>query len=108
MASLQDRHGIRLFLDHRVLEGVNEALQQRQRFWTEVMEDPKLDTQTRLKASELLGRAECDFVERKIVEGPNGGPVLVGVAVAVKEMDLEERAALLVKSAAPLIPEFLQ
>jgi phage terminase small subunit len=37
---------------------------ERQRFWTATMHDPETDMQHRLKASELLGRAQGDFIER--------------------------------------------
>lgn len=37
---------------------------ERQAFWTSVMRDPSVDMRDRLKASELLGRAGGDFVER--------------------------------------------
>lgn len=38
--------------------------EQRQKFWTEIMNDVEEDTKNRLRASELLGRACGDFVER--------------------------------------------
>lgn len=41
--------------------------QARQRFWTEVIRDDTVEMNNRLKASELLGRSEADFTERKIV-----------------------------------------
>ena len=40
---------------------------ERQEFWTEIMFAKNEETLTRLKASELLGRSECDFVDRRIV-----------------------------------------
>jgi phage terminase small subunit len=40
----------------------------RQMFWTSVMNDPSNTTGMRLKASELLGRSEGDFVDRRQVE----------------------------------------
>lgn len=40
----------------------------RQMFWTTIMNDPSNQTSIRLKASELLGRSEGDFVDRKQVE----------------------------------------
>lgn len=44
-------------------QGVASALE-RQQFWATVMRDPQADMQHRLKASELLGRAQGDFLER--------------------------------------------
>lgn len=38
--------------------------EQRQEFWTSVMSDTSADLRDRLKASELLGRSESDFVEK--------------------------------------------
>ena len=37
---------------------------ERQEFWTSVMRDPNIHLRDRLKASELLGRAGGDFIER--------------------------------------------
>lgn len=38
--------------------------QERQSFWTDIMKDPEQDIAARLKASELLGKSQADFVER--------------------------------------------
>lgn len=38
--------------------------QKRQEFWTKTMEDAEVDMKDRLKASELLGKSEGDFLER--------------------------------------------
>jgi len=66
---------------------------ERQEFWTRVMlgveieqihvgkhpDDIIIDLPPkiidRLRASELLGKSQCDFIERKIVTGEDGGPV---------------------------------
>jgi phage terminase small subunit len=42
---------------------------QRQAFWTEVMQSPESEMKDRLKASELLGKTQADFVERREVVG---------------------------------------
>ncbi len=71
---------------------------ERQEFWTEVMFSRKEETLTRLKASELLGKSECDFVDRRIVTGPDGGPVQsvnLNVNAGTTMDDLEERLAML-------------
>lgn len=57
--------------------------QARQRFWTETMQDDQGDMKDRLKASELLGRSEADFIERHEHSGPDGGSI---------EMDAGEQA----------------
>lgn len=49
----------------------------RQRFWTAVMNDPHADMKDRLRASEILGKASGDFVERHEHTGANGGPMVV-------------------------------
>lgn len=36
----------------------------RQKFWTETMQDMTADLKNRLRASELLGKSEADFIER--------------------------------------------
>lgn len=36
----------------------------RQKFWTKTMQDMTADLKNRLRASELLGKSEADFIER--------------------------------------------
>lgn len=43
--------------------------QRRQEFWTEAMEDAEVDMKDRLKASELLGKSECDFTDKVLHSG---------------------------------------
>ena len=43
----------------------------RQRFWTQVMNDADISMKDRLKASELLARSECDFIERAEIIASN-------------------------------------
>lgn len=40
------------------------AKEERRLFWTQVMFDPDVDIQQRLKASEILGRCDGDFVDK--------------------------------------------
>ena len=42
--------------------------EERQKFWTSVMLDESAEMQHRLKAAELLGRSEGDFMERLQVD----------------------------------------
>ena len=42
--------------------------QARQVFWTRLMRDKHQEVKDRLRASELLGRSEMDFVEKRIVK----------------------------------------
>ena len=43
--------------------------EERQAFWTGVMRDPAVEMKDRLRASELLGKSECDIAERVEVSG---------------------------------------
>ena len=43
--------------------------EQRQKFWSEVANDPNQDMRDRLRASELLGKSECDFTDRLKLDG---------------------------------------
>jgi hypothetical protein len=60
------KDGIRTEID-RIRAGIRtEAVfsrQQRQAFWTQVVDDPKASMADRLRASELLGRSEADFTD---------------------------------------------
>lgn len=51
--------------------------QDRQRFCTAIMRDDKIPMRDRLKASELLGRSEGDFIERRESEVRLQGPVKI-------------------------------
>lgn len=43
--------------------------EERQAFWTEIMRDENTMIMARLKAAELLGKSEADFVEKVDVRG---------------------------------------
>lgn len=43
--------------------------EQRQKFWSQVANDPEQDMRDRLRASELLGKSECDFSDRLKLDG---------------------------------------
>ncbi len=43
--------------------------EERQAFWTNVLNNPEVEWQARLKASELLGKSNADFTERHLHEG---------------------------------------
>src|SRR5699024_2347603 len=51
--------------------------QRRQQFWSKVMQDNDEDMRTRLRASELLGRSEGDFIDRHEHSGNDGGAILI-------------------------------
>lgn len=52
--------------EHRA-QGIADR-ETRQRFWTDTMQDESEDMKNRLRASELLAKSECDFVERAEVK----------------------------------------
>ncbi|MBQ9566014.1 MAG: terminase small subunit [Synergistaceae bacterium] len=60
--------------------------EQREIFWSSVMNDGKELMKHRLRASELLGKAGGDFVARTEVSGPGGSPLHVS---AEPERDYE-------------------
>lgn len=51
--------------------------EERQSFWTATMRDESAEMRDRLKASELLGKSEADFIDKVQASGPDGGPLLV-------------------------------
>lgn len=55
--------------------------EERQAFWSATMRDTGEDMKNRLKASELLGKSEADFVERQEISGVNGSPLIEGIRV---------------------------
>ncbi len=42
--------------------------EERQAYWTDVMRDETQPTVVRLKAAELLGKSQCDFVDKHIID----------------------------------------
>lgn len=52
--------------------------EERQKLFTEIMRDRDENTKDRLRACELLGKSEGDFIERQEVTGKNGAPLLPG------------------------------
>lgn len=54
---------------------------ERQQFWSSVMRDVDQQMRDRLKAAELLGKSEADFVERQEITGRDGAPLIDVVTV---------------------------
>lgn len=52
---------------------------ERHAFWTSVMLDPKAKMNDRLKASELLGRCQGDFIERLKLSNDADAPLSINV-----------------------------
>lgn len=55
--------------------------EERQVFWTETMRNPEADMRDRLKTSELLGKSEGDFLERRELSGPDGGSIPASIQI---------------------------
>jgi phage terminase small subunit len=49
--------------------------EERQAFWTDVMEDAGEEMGARLKASELLAKSQADFIQKVEHSGPDGKPI---------------------------------
>lgn len=49
--------------------------EERQSFWSTVMKSKKESMKDRLKASELLGKSQADFIQKHEHTGPAGGPI---------------------------------
>lgn len=58
---------------------------ERQAFWTATMRNAKAEMRDRLKASELLGKSEADFLDRVEASGTGGAPLLVMSAEMTSE-----------------------
>jgi phage terminase small subunit len=58
---------------------------ERQQFWSSVMRDKNQQMRDRLKAAELLGKSEADFVERQEITGRDGAPLIESVKVEFVE-----------------------
>ena len=54
---------------------------ERQQFWSSVMRDKEQMMRDRLKAAELLGKSEADFIERQEITGRDGAPLVDAVTV---------------------------
>lgn len=53
--------------DKKELKPLIATRQDRQKFWTDTMNDPTADLKDRLKASELLGKSNADFTDKILV-----------------------------------------
>jgi phage terminase small subunit len=58
--------------EERAITGLIASREDRQAFWTHVMNDPAVDMKERLKAAELLGKSQADFIDRHEHSGPDG------------------------------------
>ena len=72
--------GARMLRNTKIAQALNEIAkndpliatrEDRQRFWTEVMYNEEVETKDRLRASEILGKSQGDFIERVEVTNYN-------------------------------------
>jgi len=77
--------------DNRLLKTIANR-EERQQFWTSVLRDEITDDpqnmKDRLKASELLGKSEGDFLDRTQISQDPDNPV--GISINVNYIDVEE------------------
>lgn len=60
----------------------------RQMFWTSTMNDPGFSIGMRLKASEMLGRSENDFIDRKQIETTEKkNPIVLTPSTSAKDWE---------------------
>lgn len=92
-------------LDTEILKGHIATRKERQVFWTNVIMDEDEKMSDRLKASELLGRSEVDFVEKKEIDF--GGQLAVINTLEVRLM-LEEITGVPLPGPVRQIPESVE
>lgn len=62
--------------EREILEAkIASEREQRRAFWNRVMNGDQFDMKDRIKCSELLGKADGDFVDRSEISGPGGRPI---------------------------------
>ncbi len=75
--------------------------QARQRFWTEIMRDERKPMQDRLRASELLGKSEGDFIYRQQYEtGSNLAELVQAAADRIAQRGISPIAAAILRKKA--------
>lgn len=85
-AENMEKPGIRNALESLRLATTNEAImtrEERQKWWTNIIRDETRDIRDRLRASELLGKSQGDFLDRVKHEGVIG---LCAVVVPLKDI----------------------
>jgi hypothetical protein len=79
------RYALRERLHYGVAPELIASRDERLAFWTRCVRDDDLTLAERLKASELLGKANADFSEKRIIEGAGGGPVAIQIITGVPD-----------------------
>lgn len=86
--------GYKLFTNLHIKSAINKRLihrdgvhiatrEERQKFWAEVMNNPEIEYNIRLKASELLGKSQADFTENIVHSGD------INIYEIMKQFDIE-------------------
>ena len=86
------KHQIIQAIFHREKKAIRPLIatrEERQKFWTSAMQDTKQDMRDRLRASELLGKSEGDFLERVEMGGKNGGPIQIADLASMSNEQLD-------------------
>jgi phage terminase small subunit len=65
--------------------------QERQEWWSQVMDDDKESTQNRLRASELLGKSEGDFIEVKVDVTPQSLADIAAITQSRRRKRIESK-----------------
>lgn len=77
------RYAIRERLKYGVAPELVASRDERLATWTQVMRDESRPMAERLKASELLGKANCDFSEKRVLAGTDDKPVKIVVDTGI-------------------------
>ena len=74
--------------EEQTIKPLIASRQRRQEFWTATMQDAEQAMRDRLKASELLGRSEGDFLERHDLTSSDGS--LAPVTIDLSHLSADE------------------
>lgn len=88
MRNVEIKEAIHLREQERLCEAIASRTE-RQRFWSSIMRNAEEKTTDRLKASELLGRSECDFSDRVNIDG--SVDIAMGLACLLQEVAPSDR-----------------
>lgn len=77
--------------EHRKSSKKIATRSERQEFWTEVMTDAKNDMKHRLKASELLGKSQADFVDRVKFEADELDQLIESAFIQLSELESRKK-----------------
>jgi phage terminase small subunit len=58
------------------------SVEQLREYWDAKIDDGGFEPKDQLKASELLGKSQAAFVERREISGPEGSPIAITIDIA--------------------------